>query len=131
MKSSLDSAFLRRLRFIVNFPVPGVEERTRMWRQIFPVAEPEKARLGVPVEGLDYERLARLNLTGGNIHNVALHAAFLAAEAQANVTMPLVLAAARSEFQKLQRPINAADFHWPAVQPNGQAKAPTPQPQPA
>ena len=103
MKSALDSAFVRRLRFIVNFPFPGLAERQTIWQRVFPAE--------TPTQDLDFERLARLTLTGGNIHNVALNAAFLAArDPQAKVTMPVVLAAARSEFRKIDRPINEADF---------------------
>ncbi|KUG20735.1 MAG: ATP-binding protein [Methanomicrobiaceae archaeon] len=104
MKSSLDPAFLRRLRFIVAFPFPGQPERRRIWERVFP---PE-----TETEGLEIDRLARLNLTGGSIHNTALNAAFLAAEAGTPVTMPLVLQAARAEFRKMERPINEADFRW-------------------
>jgi hypothetical protein len=104
MKSALDQAFLRRLRFIVNFPFPGPPERKLIWEKIFP---PE-----TPVQRLDYDRLARLNLAGGGIHNCALNAAFLAAQTNQPVTMPLVLQAARTEFRKLERPVNEADFRW-------------------
>ncbi|MDJ0737535.1 MAG: ATP-binding protein [Nostocaceae cyanobacterium] len=102
MKSSLDTAFLRRLRFIINFPFPGKSERKLMWEKVFPEE--------TPIEELDFERLGRLNLTGGSIHNIALNAAFLAAQAGEAVTMQSVLAAARMEFRKLERPINEADF---------------------
>ena len=102
LKSSLDYAFMRRLRFIVNFPFPGVAERQVMWQKVFP---PE-----TPTQDLDFNRLARLNMTGGSIHNIALNAAFLAAGAGTAVTMQLVLAAARAEFRKLDRPVNEADF---------------------
>jgi SpoVK/Ycf46/Vps4 family AAA+-type ATPase len=102
LKGSLDHAFMRRLRFIVNFPFPGVAERQVMWQKVFPQE--------MPREGLEFNRLARLNLTGGSIHNIALNAAFLAAGAGEVVTMELVLAAARSEFRKLDRPVNEADF---------------------
>jgi hypothetical protein len=61
---------------------------------------------------LDHNRLARLSLTGGNIANVALNAAFLAAERGTPVTMPLVLEAARAEYHKLERPINEDEFRW-------------------
>jgi hypothetical protein len=105
MKSALDSAFMRRLRFVVNFPFPGAAERKLMWQKVFPSASPR--------ENLDYDRLARLNLTGGNIHNIALNAAFLAARAGGVVTMQRILDAARSEFRKLEKPINDADFRWP------------------
>jgi hypothetical protein len=107
MKSALDQAFMRRLRFVVNFSIPGAGERRRMWRRVFP----SRMDLGE----LDYDRLARLNVTGGSISNIALGAAFLAAEADSPVTMPLVLEAARVEFRKLDRPINEADFTWNPV----------------
>ncbi|MEH1901576.1 MAG: ATP-binding protein [Nostoc sp.] len=102
LKSSLDNAFMRRLRFIVNFPFPGVAERQVMWQKVFP--------LETPTQNLDFNRLARLNLTGGSIHNIALNAAFLAARVGTPVTMQLLVAAARTEFRKLERPVNEADF---------------------
>jgi hypothetical protein len=102
MKTALDPAFVRRLRFIVNFPFPGVEERKRIWQQSLP---PE-----TPTEGLDYDRLARLSITGGNIHSIALNAAFAAAHSGRAVTMPVALAAARMEMRKLEKPIHEADF---------------------
>jgi hypothetical protein len=109
MKSSLDQAFLRRLRFIVNFPFPGLQERRAIWTKSFPD--------GAPTAGLDYDWLARLNLTGGSIHNVALNAAFSAAQAGEEITMPVVLAAARDDFRKLERPYNEADLRWTAPVP--------------
>jgi hypothetical protein len=102
MKSALDHAFLRRLRFVVEFPFPGVPERRAIWQRVFP---PE-----AEVHGLELDRLARLPLTGGSIHNVALNAAFLAAHAGAPVTMTHVLTAAQTELRRLDRPVNEADF---------------------
>ena len=102
LKSALDPAFMRRIRFIVNFPFPSPVERKVIWQKVFPRETPREA--------LDYERLARLNLTGGNIHNIALNAAFSAAQNDTSVNMPIVFAAARTEFRKLDRPINEADF---------------------
>lgn len=130
MKSALDTAFVRRLRFIVNFPFPGTAERQTMWAKVFPQPTPlvtdeilaemaqqvERGELAEEVltklsqEKLDPARLARLNLTGGNIHNVALSAAFMAAHAGTLVTMSLILAAACAEFRKLGRPIRETDF---------------------
>ena len=105
VRTALDNAFTRRLRFIVEFPFPGIEQRREIWRKVFPDATPL-------ADTLDYDRLAQLNLTGGNIHNVALNAAFLAAEQGSAVTMPLLLHAARTEFQKLDRPLKESDFRW-------------------
>lgn len=97
-KSALDSAFQRRLRFIIQFPFPSQEQRERIWRRIFPT--------GAPLAGLDYTKLARLNVAGGNIRNIALNAAFLAAEQCEPVGMAHLLQAARSEGQKRERPFS-------------------------
>ena len=102
IQSALDPAFVRRLRFIVPFNFPGPAERQALWEKVFPAA--------TPVDGLDPERLARLSLTGAGIHNVALQAAFLAATEGGSVTMPLILRAARTEFRKMDRPLNEAEF---------------------
>lgn len=104
MKSALDQAFMRRLRFVITFAFPNAQQRWAIWQRIFPPG----TRL--PEDGLDYDTLARLNLTGGSIQNVALNAAFLAAHQDQPVTMALIFAAARSEFRKLERPIREADF---------------------
>jgi hypothetical protein len=95
MKSMLDVAFLRRLRFVVQFPAPDSAQRAEIWRRIFP------ARL--PVSGIDVVKLARLNVAGGNIRNIALYAAFLAAEADEPVGMSHLLRAARGECAKIDR----------------------------
>ena len=101
-KSALDTAFLRRLRFIVTLPYPDAALRERIWRTAFPA--------GVPLGGLDYGRLAAFDLTGGNIHGIALNAAFLAAAEGGEVTMQVVLASVREEFRKLGRPEAGLDF---------------------
>ncbi|MDR3415531.1 MAG: ATP-binding protein [Nevskia sp.] len=105
VKSALDPAFLRRLRFVMNFPFPGTAERKTMWQKAFPA--------GTPTQDLDYDRLARLTLAGGHIINIALNAAFAAAQSGTPVTMPLIFEAARTEFRKLERPIHEPDFRWP------------------
>jgi len=104
MMSALDSAFLRRIRFIVRFPFPQKLQREAIWRGAWPA--------GTPLGRIDYRRLARLNLTGGSISNIALNAAFLAARKGQEVDMPLVLASVRTELGKLERPIRDADLRW-------------------
>jgi hypothetical protein len=101
LKDSLDAAFLRRIRFIVEFPFPGPAEREAIWRGMYPAE--------TPTQGLDAARLAQLNLAGGDIRNVALKAAFLAAEAGEPVRMAHLLRAARHEYQKLERPLTGAE----------------------
>jgi SpoVK/Ycf46/Vps4 family AAA+-type ATPase len=120
MRSALDEAFLRRLRFVVTFPFPGRPQRKAIWEHAWPAA--------TPLGDLDYDHLARLSLAGGNITNVALNAAFVAAEQDTAVTMPLVLGAARAEYQKLERSINDADFRW--HKPATPEPTPAPEPEP-
>ena len=101
LKDALDSAFLRRLRFIVDFPFPTTAERAAIWQRIFPAA--------MPIADLDAAKLAQLNVPGGNIRNIALYAAFLAAEDETPVSMAHVLHAARREYAKLQRKLTGSE----------------------
>ena len=71
LKSSMDTAFQRRLRFIVNFPFPDAGLREAIWKNVFPEAAPTRE--------LDHKKLAQLNAAGGSIRNIALNAAFFAA----------------------------------------------------
>jgi SpoVK/Ycf46/Vps4 family AAA+-type ATPase len=124
LKSALDPAFLRRLRFVVNFQFPSAADRRRLWSKAFMQHEAAQNLPRPPLGDLDYDRLATLNLTGGHIHNVALNAAFMAAASGTSVTMPLILDAARTEYRKLDRPINEAEFKW--IAPAAAAPAPKP-----
>jgi hypothetical protein len=101
MKSVLDVSFLRRIRFIVQFPFPDAALRAEIWRRIFPAQ--------TPVENLDLNKLARLNVAGGNIRNIALSAAFLAAEAGEPVRMRHMLRAARGEYAKLDKQLTESE----------------------
>ncbi len=102
LKSSLDRAFQRRLRFIVQFPFPDAVQREAIWRRIFPAA--------TPLGSLDYAKLAQLNVAGGNIRNIALNGAFIAAEAGAQVCMSHLLEAAKMEAHKIERPLATAEI---------------------
>jgi hypothetical protein len=102
MKTAVDRAFQRRLRFTVNFPFPDVTQREAIWNQVFPRE--------TPTDGLDYKKLAQLNMAGGNIRNIALNAAFLAAAAETPVTMFHILGAARFEAQKIDRALSDAEI---------------------
>jgi ATPase family associated with various cellular activities (AAA) len=97
-KSAMDKAFQRRLRFTVDFPFPGAPEREAIWQRAFP---PQ-----TPTSGLNIKRLAQLNMTGGNIRNIALNAAFLAAEAGLPIQMQHLLLATRQEAIKTERPLS-------------------------
>jgi len=102
MKNALDTAFLRRIHFIVQFPFPDAAQRAEIWRRIFPAA--------TPIQDLDIARLSRLNVAGGNIRNIAMNAAFLAADAGEPVQMKHLLRATRSEYAKLEKPLSGAEI---------------------
>jgi SpoVK/Ycf46/Vps4 family AAA+-type ATPase len=101
MQNALDPAFQRRLRFVVQFPFPDALSRERIWRKVFPQA--------APTVDLNHEHLAQLNVTGGSIRNIALLAAFLAADAGTAIGMGHILNAARTEYTKLDKPLSAAE----------------------
>jgi ATPase family associated with various cellular activities (AAA) len=97
-KSSLDKAFQRRLRFTVDFPFPDAPQREAIWARIFPGE--------TPTRGLNHRLLAQLNMAGGNIRNIALNAAFLAAASDSPVEMEHLLQATRQEAIKIERPLS-------------------------
>jgi hypothetical protein len=101
LKSSLDQAFLRRLRFVVQFPFPDATQRAEIWQRVFPKQ--------TPTENLSYQKLAKLNVPGGNIRNIALNAAFLAADDNLPIQMQHILQSAQSEYSKLERPLTEAE----------------------
>jgi SpoVK/Ycf46/Vps4 family AAA+-type ATPase len=99
LKANLDEAFTRRLAFTIHFPFPDDASRLRIWRGIWPPSMSLDS-------GVDLEFLAeQFKLSGGNIKNIALAAAFLAAECNSLVTMAHLLHATRREFQKLGKPV--------------------------
>ncbi len=95
MKSHLDFGFLRRLRYLIDIPFPGFADRRALWRRAFPAR--------APLDDIDFERLAGLELAGGNIIVIAVNAAFLAAADGGGIAMRHVEQAARAEFRKLDR----------------------------
>jgi ATP-dependent 26S proteasome regulatory subunit len=102
LRQSLDPAFLRRLRFVVQFPFPDASPRAEIWRRIFPDL--------LPRYELDVHRLSQLNVAGGNIRNIALNAAFLAASNGGAVTMAHLLQASRGEYAKLEKPLSESEI---------------------
>ena len=104
LRKNMDEAFVRRLHITVEFPVPDVDDRRRIWEQIWPAATPRDA-------GLDLEFLARrIEVTGGSIRNIALAGAFLAAADGGVVTMQHLLRATRREYQKMGKVLTASEL---------------------
>ena len=101
-RSALDNAFLRRLRFVIDFPFPAAEDRRRIWEGAFPAQ--------VELDGVEYGYLSRLELSGGNIRTIAVNAAFLAAAEGTPIGMPHLVRAAAREYTKLSKPIRVAEF---------------------
>lgn len=102
MKTSIDTAFLRRIRFAVHFSYPDQLNRAEIWKRVFPRDTPQKE--------LDFEKLSRLNVPGGNIRNIALNAAFIAAHENKPVQMQHILQAARSEYIKLEKTMSSFEI---------------------
>jgi SpoVK/Ycf46/Vps4 family AAA+-type ATPase len=95
LQQNMDEAFLRRLAFIIKFPFPDESSRRRIWGVMWPRQIPL-------AQNIDLDLLAGvLKVSGGNIRNIALAAAFLAAEEGGPVSMPHLVRAARREYEKL------------------------------
>jgi hypothetical protein len=105
LRQNIDDAFLRRLAFVVPFPLPDATSRERIWRSLWPSAVPME-------DDVDFGALAeRFAITGGNIRNVALAAAFEAAANGGRVTMAHLCHATRREYQKLGRPLSDDELY--------------------
>lgn len=102
MKSTMDKAWMRRIRFVVQFPFPDLEQREAIWRRVFPA--------DTPLSEIRPDKLARLNVAGGNIRNIALNAAFLAADEGRPVNMGHLSRAARSEYNKLEKSLQQTEI---------------------
>jgi len=95
LRSNMDEAFTRRIRFIVEFPFPDAALRARIWKSHFPGEAPVR-------DGIDYDFLARrFQVAGGSIRNIVLNTAFLAAESNEEISMEHILHGVRREFEKI------------------------------
>lgn len=101
-RANLDPAFVRRLRFVVQFPFPDAEHRARIWAGAFP----DRA----PTQGIDAQALSKLAISGGAIRNIAVAAAFRAAAADRPVGMAEMAWAARAELAKAERTVSPSDL---------------------
>ena len=104
LPANVDEAFLRRLKFNIEFPFPDESARLLIWQDFFPPAVPVS-------DDIDFPFLARqLKLAGGNIKNIALNAAFLAAARDEPVSMRHLILAAHREYQKIGKMSLEAEF---------------------
>jgi DNA polymerase III delta prime subunit len=103
-RRNMDDAFLRRLHFTVDFPLPAEPERHLIWESILPTELPRS-------QDLDLAFMARqFELAGGNIRNIALTAAFLAAEEDSQLHMRHLIRATQREYQKMGKVLRKEDF---------------------
>jgi len=103
LKDSFDNAFIRRLRFIVQFPFPSANERARIWEVMLPN--------NAPSQNIDFSKLAQLNVAGGSICNITMNACFAAAAGSEIIQMKHYLAASRNEYEKLEKNITAMEIN--------------------
>lgn len=104
LKMNLDEAFLRRMHFVIDFPMPEEPYRLRIWQSTIPPQLPLAPDIDLPF-------LARqFKISGGNIRNIVLAAAFLAAQEGGPMGMRHLIRATRREFQKLGRMVTEAEF---------------------
>jgi vesicle-fusing ATPase len=101
LRANVDRAFLRRLRFVIQFPVPDEAARSEIWRRTFPA--------DAPLDRIDFAALGRLQISGGSIRAIALAAAFGAAADGGVITPRHVLRAAELEYAKAERHLTDAE----------------------
>ncbi|MDR7190928.1 vesicle-fusing ATPase [Microbacterium sp. BE35] len=101
LRGNVDRAFLRRIRFVVQFPFPDEASRAEIWRRVFPAA--------TPLADVDPAALARIQLSGGAIRQIALSAAFAAAGEGVAVGAEHLLRAATREAAKSERALTATE----------------------
>jgi SpoVK/Ycf46/Vps4 family AAA+-type ATPase len=105
LRANLDEAFVRRLAYTVRFPLPGEAERLKIWQQIWPSRE-------LLAADVDLGRLAaQFKLSGGNIRNIAVSAAFFAAAEQSKVTTAHVVRALSREYEKVGKTVSPAELN--------------------
>ncbi|QHN05497.1 ATP-binding protein [Granulicella sp. WH15] len=102
MKQAIDQAFLRRVRFVVQFPFPDAAMREAIWRRALPAE--------APTEAINFHALSLLSVTGANIRNIALNGAFLAAAEGTPIRMAHLLEAAHAEADKLERAVPESEI---------------------
>ncbi|MGB9939400.1 AAA family ATPase [Methanosarcina sp.] len=102
-RKNMDDAFLRRLHFTVEFPLPDDKSRENIWRKAFPKETPIS-------KNLDFAFLSKFKLTGGNIKNIVLAASFLAAEDSGAVVMEHIIKATKREYEKIGKLFTEIDF---------------------
>ena len=104
LRANMDDAFTRRLQFVIDFPFPDEQQRADIWKVLFP---PELPR----AKDVTFEAFARqYRMAGGNIRNVIVQAAFLAANNGEIVTNAHLLHGVKRELQKMGRLINEKDL---------------------
>jgi hypothetical protein len=103
LRSNLDEAFTRRLHFIIDIPFPDEEYRLRIWETLFPPDVPRDPDLDLALMA------RRFKLAGGNIRNIIVSAAYLAAADGDVVTMDHLFLGVRREMQKMGRLVSHID----------------------
>jgi hypothetical protein len=104
LRKNMDDAFVRRLHMSIDFPFPEEPDRLRIWRKVFPPEAPL-------ADDVDLAFCARqFKVAGGSIRNIALLAAFLAAEDGDVLRMLHIIRATKREYQKLGKLVTEADF---------------------
>ncbi|MCB0061850.1 MAG: ATP-binding protein [Caldilineaceae bacterium] len=132
LSKNLDDAFVRRMHFTIEFPFPDEKQRLRIWEKVWPaetpialsptvlgngsanaaLASPQLTKETQAQHPVDLAFMARrFEMAGGNIRNIALAAAFLAADDGEVVCMHHLIQATQREYQKMGKVIVDDEFN--------------------
>ena len=103
-RMNMDEAFTRRMHFVIEFPVPDETDRLKIWNRVFPESAPKQASLDLGFMAKQFK------MAGGNIKNVAVTSAFLAAQANESIDMKHVILATKREYQKMGKLMVEGEF---------------------
>lgn len=102
--NNIDKAFLRRINYVITYPFPNAMSRKQIWIGMFPVEAPLD-------EDVDFDYLSKtFEIAGGNIKNVVVYSAFIAAEEKKCISMRHILYAAKYELQKMDKLLLVEDL---------------------
>ncbi len=111
-RNNIDDAFMRRMKYVIEFKMPDVETRLAIWKNSFSDE--------IPLENIDFEYLAqKIQLSGGYIKNIIINAVFQAAAENSVVTMKHMISSTKNEYMKLGKMLTSQDMEKYSFYLNG------------
>jgi SpoVK/Ycf46/Vps4 family AAA+-type ATPase len=103
LRNNIDEAFMRRMKYVVDFKIPDIKTRKEIWL--------DGLSGNVNLENVDFDYLAqKIELSGGYIKNIILNSLFLAAKEGDSINMKHILQSTSNEYLKLGKMVTPGEF---------------------